>query len=45
MRCDAKTFAQMYEQIYTDLYRFALCLMKDSHEAEDVVSEAGISAY
>jgi len=45
MRCDAKTFAQMYEQIYTDLYRFALCLMKDSHEAEDVVSEAVISAY
>lgn len=45
MRCDVKTFEQMYEQIYQDLYRFALCLMKNSHEAEDAVSEAVISAY
>ncbi len=45
MRCDAKTFAEMYEQIYTDLYRFALCLMKNHQEAEDAVSEAVISAY
>lgn len=45
MRCDAKTFAQMYEQIYADLYRFALCLMKNQQEAEDAVSEAVIAAY
>lgn len=45
MRCDAKTFAQMYEQIYADLYRFALCLMKNQQEAEDAVSEAVVSAY
>lgn len=45
MKCDAKRFAQMYETIYTDLYRYALCLMKNPHEAEDVVSEAVISAY
>lgn len=45
MKCDAKRFAQMYETIYTDLYRYALCLMKNPHEAEDAVSEAVISAY
>lgn len=45
MKCDAKRFAQMYEAIYTDLYRFAFCLMKNQQEAEDAVSEAVISAY
>ena len=28
MQCDAKKFAQMYEEIYKDLNRFALCRMK-----------------
>lgn len=45
MKCDANKFAQMYEQVYKDLYRFALCLMKNRHDAEDAVSEAVISAY
>lgn len=45
MKCDAKRFAQMYEAVYVDLYRFALCLMKNQQEAEDAVSEAVISAY
>lgn len=45
MKCDAKKFAQMYEDVYTDLYRFAFCLMKNQQEAEDAVSEAVISAY
>lgn len=45
MKCDARKFAQMYEDVYTDLYRFALCLMKNQQEAEDAVSEAVISAY
>lgn len=45
MKCDAKKFAQMYESVYEDLYRFALCLMKNQQEAEDAVSEAVISAY
>lgn len=45
MRCDAKTFAQMYEAVYRDLYRFALCLMKNRQDAEDAVSEAVMSAY
>lgn len=45
MKCDAQTFAQMYEAVYRDLYRFALCMMKDAHDAEDAVSEAVVSAY
>ena len=45
MKCDARKFAQMYEDVYADLYRFALCLMKNQQEAEDSVSEAVISAY
>jgi len=45
MKCDAKTFAHMYETVYKDLYRFALCMMRHAQDAEDAVSEAVISAY
>ncbi len=45
MKCDAKTFAQMYEAVYKDMYRFALCMMKNRQEAEDTVSEAVVAAY
>lgn len=45
MKCDASMFAQLYEMVYQDLYRFALCLMKNGHDAEDAVSEAVVSAY
>ena len=45
MRCDAHTFAQMYETVYIDLYRFALCLMKNKQDAEDAVGEAVLRAY
>lgn len=45
MKCDAEIFASLYETIYKDLYRFALCLMKNAHDAEDAVSEAVIAAY
>lgn len=45
MRCDAKTFVQMYEAVYRDLYRFALCLMKNRQDAEDAVSDAVVAAY
>lgn len=45
MKCDAKTFAQMYERIYVELYRYAICLMRNPQEAEDAVSEAVLSAY
>ena len=45
MKCDAKTFSHLYEQVYQDLYRYALCLMRDPHEAEDAVSAAVLAAY
>lgn len=45
MKCDAEMFAQLYEAVYQDLYRFALCLMKNEHDAEDSVSEAVIAAF
>ena len=45
MQCDAKKFAQMYEEIYKDLYRFALCRMKNVQDAEDAVSESVLAAY
>ena len=45
MRCNAKEFAELYKNVYKDLYKFALCIMKDPHDAEDAVSEAVIQAY
>lgn len=45
MKCNAKEFAELYKNIYKDLYKFAVCIMKDPHDAEDVVSEAVIQAY
>ena len=45
MKCDAKQFAEMYKNIYKDLYKFALCIMKDPHDAEDAVSETVVKAY
>ena len=44
-RGDVKAFARLYSQIYRDLYRFALCVMRHPQEAEDAVSEAVLSAY
>lgn len=45
MKCSIKKFSEMYETVYRDLYRYALCLMKNPQEAEDAVSEAVIAAY
>lgn len=45
MKCDAVRFAGMYEEIYLDLYRFALCMMRNPQDAEDAVSEAVIHGY
>ena len=45
MRCDTKQFAQMYENIYIDLYRFALCRMRNPQDAQDAVSDAVLAAY
>lgn len=45
MKCDAVKFAGMYEEVYLDLYRFALCMMRNPQDAEDAVSEAVIHGY
>lgn len=45
MKCDVDTFARMYEEIYKDLYRFALCMMKNEQDAEVAVSDAVLSGY
>ena len=42
---DAGAFSKLYEEYYQDLYRFALYTLKNSHDAEDAVSEAVMDAY
>lgn len=40
-----KKFTELYSSVYKDLYKFALCMMRNEQDAEDAVSEAVISAY
>ena len=40
-----RAFSEMYAQVYTDLYKFALYTLKNPQDAEDAVSEAVIAAY
>ncbi len=42
---DVTAFARLYEQIYADLYRFALYTLKNKTDAEDVVSETVTEAF
>lgn len=42
---DTTAFASLYEDIYIDLYRFALYMMRNKQDAEDAVSEAVVSAF
>lgn len=42
---DAHAFALLYEKYYKDLYRFALCYLKNTAKAEDAVSQAVLKAY
>lgn len=42
---DTKAFAWLYQQIYPDMYRFALYTLRDKEDAEDVVSEAVADAF
>ena len=44
-RQDASAFARLYEEIYKDLYKFALYTLKNPHDAEDVVSDTVMDAY
>lgn len=41
----AKKFTELYSTVYQDLYRFALCMMRQPEDAEDAVSEAVMAAY
>lgn len=42
---DAAAFANLYRQVYEDLYRFALYTLKNKADAEDVVSETVMDAF
>ena len=42
---DKGAFAQLYELVYQDMYRFALYTLKNPQDAEDVVSDTVIDAY
>ena len=42
---DAHAFARLYEMIYQDLYRFALYTLKNTHDAEDAVSDTVMDAF
>lgn len=42
---DKDSFARMYDNIASDLYKVALYTLGNPHDAEDVVSEAFIEAY
>lgn len=40
-----QAFAELYRVIYQELYRFALYTLKNSHDAEDAVSDAVTDAW
>lgn len=42
---DVAAFANLYRQVYEDLYRFALYNLKNRADAEDVVSETVVDAF
>ncbi len=44
-RGDIDAFAELYEQIYEKLYRFALYTLKNTQDAEDVVSDTVADAF
>lgn len=42
---DQQTFIRLYQEIYRDMYRFALYTLKNTQDAEDVVGDAVADAY
>ena len=42
---DTAAFAVLYQQVYADLYRFALYTLKNKNDAEDAVSETVADAF
>lgn len=44
-RGDADAFASLYQEIYEDLYRFAVYILKNTVDAQDMVSETVMDAF
>lgn len=44
-RGDTDAFAELYAEIYENMYRFALYTLRNTADAEDVVSEAVMDAF
>lgn len=42
---DAAAFGELYEQVYKDLYRYALYCLGSREEAEDAVQETALEAF
>lgn len=42
---DTAAFSELYSLVYKDLYRVAYYVLRDSHDAQDVVSETVLDAY
>lgn len=42
---DTGAFASLYQEIYEDLYRFAIYILKDPVDAQDVVSDTVMDAF
>ena len=42
---DRDAFSQLYQEVYKDLYKFALYCLKDPSDAEDAVSETVLDAW
>ena len=42
---DPEAFSKLYEMVYKDLYKFALYTLKNTYDAEDIVSETIIAAW
>lgn len=45
MERNAEDFAKKYEEVYQNMFRFALYTLKNRQEAEDAVSEAVLDAW
>ncbi len=42
---DAHAFSRLYETVYRDMYRFAVCTLRHPQDAEDAVSETVVDAF
>ena len=38
-------YGRLYEEVYRDLYRFALFMLKNPHDAEDVVADTVTDSF